>query len=70
MDSKETKSSISIENLSIPSIDSILYGNINELIFVNHSKTFTNCFNRTFTLDETPIKIYKNTGDPVKKTNL
>jgi len=56
-----------VENLMISGIESMVYGNISEIIFTNHKKMFTNCFNRTFTLEKTPIYSYKASGELHKR---
>ena len=58
---------VSVENAFISGIESIVYGNLSELIFVNHKLSFTNCLNRNLTLDEAPIFLYKTNGNALKK---
>lgn len=62
-ESKEKTITLSVENFMIAGIDSIHYAHIGEIIVSNHKNMFTNCFNRTFTLDHTPIYTYKITGE-------
>ena len=61
------KTLVSVENAFISGIESIVYGNLSELIFVNHKLSFTNCLNRNLTLDEAPIFLYKTNGNALKK---
>ena len=64
---EDEKVTVSIENAFISGVQSLAYSNSQELIFVNHKRGFTNYLNRTFTLPETPICVYKKSGEVVKK---
>lgn len=64
------KMTVSIENAFISGIESILYSSLSELIFVNHKRVFTNCLNRSFTLQETPISIYKRSGEATRRLKV
>ena len=63
----DEKLTVSIENVLIPGIQSLSYSNSQELIFASHNRSFANYLNRTFTLPETPIFVYKRSGEAVKK---
>jgi len=61
------KVNVSIENAFISGIESIAYSSAYEIVLVNHKNSFVNCMNRTFTLQDTPICMYKRNGEPLKK---
>jgi hypothetical protein len=69
-ESKEKVMTLSVENFMISGIESIQYAHTAEIIVSNHKNMFTNCFNRTFTLDNTPIYTYKVNGEAHKKLTV
>lgn len=67
---EDERKSITIENAMISGIESLAFSERKNLIIVNHKAAFTNCLNETFNLRETPICIYKQNGDPVKRLKV
>lgn len=52
-----------LDNFLLPGIESLGYSGLHELLFVNHRNFDKNIYNRTFSLEETPIFVYKLNGE-------
>jgi len=69
-ENEKEKVNVSIENAFISGIESIAYSSAYEIVLINHKNSFVNCMNRTFTLPETPIYMYKRNGEPLRKFKI
>lgn len=60
---KNEEKQLIIDNFLLPGIESLGYCHLHELVFVNHRITDKNFSGRNFSLEETPIFIYKSNGE-------
>jgi hypothetical protein len=70
IENPEKSISLSVENIILPGVQSMIYGTVQEKLFCNHKKMFSNSFNRTFTLEKTPIYSYDIKGVIHKKMEV
>ena len=62
-DSSKKHKTVILDNFLLPGIKSMGYCNLHEVLFVNHRNFDKTVYNRTFSLEETPIFCYKLNGE-------
>ena len=62
-ENQHKKLKVILDNYLLPGIESLGYCGLNELLFVNPRNFDKNAFGRQFSLEETPIFIYKVNGE-------
>lgn len=62
-DTQKKHQTLILDNFLLPGIESLGTSNLHELLFVNHRNYDKNANNRTFSLEETPVFVYKINGE-------